>query len=329
MSKLDDLSAWKVFLSLSRTRNLSTTAAEFDVEVSTISRAIGSLEKALGHGLIERNTRPLKLTEAGRHAAEMMSPILDMHAEVVQELLSKNTSLSGRIRISHAQGFVEKYMMPMILEFNSMYPDISFEVVGNGSLTDVLEYRADMAIISFPTEQSRANADHRLFMLSRGRNVYVPIASPKYIEQFGMPIHPRDLKNHTVFLYDGNVRTSTKELCDDDGHAEPVVWNRVLRIGNILGIKKAVMDGLGVSIDMPLFHCYKEITEGTLIPVLPGWAHTPVECYVVLFKSNWNIRRHRIFAEWYSKRLKKFFDGTEEIVRPYWTPPARTVQSQS
>lgn len=155
MSKLDDLSAWKVFLSLSRTRNLSTTAAEFDVEVSTISRAIGSLEKALGHGLIERNTRPLKLTEAGKHAAEMMSPILDMHAEVVQELLSKNTSLSGRIRISHAQGFVEKCMMPMILEFNSMYPDISFEVVGNGSLTDVLEYRADMAIISFPNEQSR------------------------------------------------------------------------------------------------------------------------------------------------------------------------------
>ena len=327
MSKLDDLAAWKVFLSLSRTRNLSTTAAEFDVEVSTISRAIGSLEKALGQGLIERNTRPLKLTEAGKHAAEMMNPILDMHSEVVQELLSKNTSLSGKIRISHAQGFVEKFMMPMILEFNSMYPDISFEVVGNGSLTDVLDYRADLAVISFPTEQKRA--DHRLVTLSRGRNVYVPIASPKYIEQFGKPIHPRDLKNHTVFLYDGSVRGSTKELLNDDGQVEPVVWNRVLRIGNILGIKKAVMDGLGVSIDMPLLHCYKEIAEGTLIPLLPGWAHTPVECYVVLLKSNWNIRRHRIFAEWYSKKLKEFFDGTERIVRPYWTPPTRTKLSQS
>ena len=54
MSKTDDLSAWRVFVTVARSGTLSAAAKALDVEVSSISRAIGGLEKALGCELIRR-----------------------------------------------------------------------------------------------------------------------------------------------------------------------------------------------------------------------------------------------------------------------------------
>ncbi len=48
MTKLNDLNAWRIFVSLCRTGSFSDTAADFDIDVSTVSRSIGGLEKALG-----------------------------------------------------------------------------------------------------------------------------------------------------------------------------------------------------------------------------------------------------------------------------------------
>ena len=100
MSKLDDLSAWRLFCSLCNTRNFSDTAGEFDVEVSTVSRALTSLENALGQTLILRVTRPLQLTESGQIAYEHASNILLQHEEMVKELTQssagrKNSPLFG------------------------------------------------------------------------------------------------------------------------------------------------------------------------------------------------------------------------------------------
>ena len=83
MSKLDDLSAWRMFCSLCKTRNFSDTAAEFDVEVSTVSRAVSSLETALGQDLIKRNMRPLQLTEVGSAAYESAIHVIRLHQEMI------------------------------------------------------------------------------------------------------------------------------------------------------------------------------------------------------------------------------------------------------
>ena len=97
MLKLDDLSAWRLFCSLCNTRNFSDTAGEFDVEVSTVSRALTSLENALGQTLILRVTRPLQLTESGQIAYEHASNILLQHEEMVKELTQSSAGMAGKI----------------------------------------------------------------------------------------------------------------------------------------------------------------------------------------------------------------------------------------
>lgn len=273
MSKLDDLSAWRLFCSLCNTRNFSDTAGEFDVEVSTVSRALTSLENALGQTLILRVTRPLQLTESGQIAYEHASNILLQHEEMVKELTQSSAGMAGKIRLSLAPGSVAVYI-PMLMEFNSQYPEIVFDIVGGGNVQDILQYNADISVASFKSK------DPRIVSYSRGRNVYVPVASRRYIEEHGMPLHPKDLAAHTVLVYDGSVRSATRYLENGDKREE-VKWKQVLRVSNILAIKKSVIDGLGISVDLPLFHCAQEIASGILVPILPGWVHPPVECFCV------------------------------------------------
>jgi DNA-binding transcriptional LysR family regulator len=322
MSKLDDLNAWRLFVSLCKTKNFTDTAAEFDLEVSSVSRAVAALEKNLGQELISRTVRPFQLTKSGLIAEEYAENLLRIHHEMITELQSRNTELEGRIRLSLAQGFVERFLMPLLMEFNSIYPDVSFDVVGGGSLLDVLHCRADIAVVS------SHSSDPRLMSFSRGRNVYVPVASPAYIEKFGMPLHPSDLARHRLLAYSGSVRDSTKELTNGK-ECEKVLWDKVVRVGNILAIKRSVLDGLGVSVDMPLLHCADEIAAGTLVPILPGWYKPPVECFIVTTKANWHVRRHRLFVEWLQKKLQAFFAAKEDLVRPYWTAPLKTVVNEA
>lgn len=277
MSKLDDLSAWRLFCSLCNTRNFSDTAGEFDVEVSTVSRALTSLENALGQTLILRVTRPLQLTESGQIAYEHASNILLQHEEMVKELTQSSAGMAGKIRLSLAPGSVAVYI-PMLMEFNSQYPEIVFDIVGGGNVQDILQYKADISVASFKSK------DPRIVSYSRGRNVYVPVASRRYIEEHGMPLHPKDLAAHTVLVYDGSVRSATRYLENGDKREE-VKWKQVLRVSNILAIKKSVIDGLGISVDLPLFHCAQEIASGILVPILPGWVHPPVECFVCTSKQ--------------------------------------------
>lgn len=317
MSKLDDLNAWRLFTSLCKTRNFSDTAGEFDVEVSTVSRAVSSLENALGQTLILRGTRPLQLTESGKAAYEQVTHILEQHQEMIKELTRSSAGLSGKIRLSFAPGSVAMYI-PMLMEFNSLYPDIVFDISGGGNTQDVLQYKSDIAVVSFKS------TDPHILNFSRGRNVYVPVASPKYIEANGLPLHPRELVNHTVLVYDGSVRPATKTLENKD-LSEEVRWKQVLKVSNILAIKKSVLDGLGVSVDLPLIHCAQEIATGQLVPILPGWVHTPVECFICTSKANWRIRRHRVFIQWFQPKLMSFFQSKEDLVAPFWQLPERTV----
>ncbi len=318
MTRLNDLNAWRIFVSLCRTGSFSDTAADFDIDVSTVSRSIGALEKALGQELFSRNGRPLQLTQVGERAKSHIVPLLQMHNEMISDLQQGSSQLSGKIRLSLAPGFVTRFMMPMLMEFNSMYPDIVFEVGGGGAIQDIIQYRSDIAVVTYKPK------DARIVSFSRGRNVYVPVASPDYIQKYGMPIHPKDLAHHRVLVYNGPVRNPTKVLVKD-GIEEEIVSDKIMKVANILAIRRSVLDGIAVSVDLPLIHCAEEIAEGKLVPILPGWVNPPHECFIITSTSHWRVRRHRIFMEWFRDRLSKFFAEKEDIVRPYWEPPKETV----
>lgn len=254
MSKTDDLSAWRIFVTVARSGTLSAAAKALDVEVSSISRAIGGLEKALGCELIRRNMRPMKLTEAGQAALKRMETILRAHAGLMEALVNDNRALTGRVRLSSAPGFATRKLVPFIREFTEAHPGISVDIQTGGTEADVAKGFVDVAVITGePTLPG-------LVYVSRGRNLYLPVASPDYISRNGLPVTPEQLRQHRGYIYAGPVRPETKVLCRGAVSA-PVEYGTAVRSTDVLAIREAVLSGMGVAADMPLVQIYEDLAD--------------------------------------------------------------------
>lgn len=55
----------------------------------------------------------------------------------------------------------------------------------------------------------------------------------------------------------------------------PVEYGTAVRSTDVLAIREAVLAGMGVAADMPLVQIYEDLTEGRLVPILPGWSRPP------------------------------------------------------
>lgn len=310
MARTDDLQAWRYFLVFARAGTLTAAAKALDTEPSSLSRAIAGLEKTLGVDLIRHSTRPLELTDAGKLAQKRMEAILRAHDSLMETLKDDNRTLEGNIRLSSAPGFASRRLTPLLQRFQAEHPGITVEILGGLREADVQKGLCEIATLTGqPTLPG-------LVYMSRGRNVYVAVASPDYIARHGMPVRPADLRRHAGYVYTGPVRPETKVLHRGE-EEEPVQFATVTRSTDILAVRSAVVEGMGVAVDLPLVHTAEDLKAGRLVPILPGWSHPPVECFNVTSRSAWHMKRVRIFLEWYALAMQELFAGYEREAAPY------------
>ena len=304
MTRIDDLSAWRYFVAFARAGTLTGAAQSLQVETSNVSRAIAALEKALGTELVRHNTRPLEFTEAGLTALRRIEPIIRAHESLVSSIMNDNRSLEGKIRLSSAPGFAARRLTPILQRFHQSYPNITVEILVGLKEAEVQKGLCDIATLTGePTMPG-------LVYMSRGRNVYLPVASPAYILRHGLPVRPEELKNHTGYVYTGPVRPETREIVRGEERAQ-VHYGTAIRSTDVLAVRQAVLDGTGVAVDLPLVQIVEDLAAGRMVPILPGWFRPPIECYNVTSRAAWHKKRIRIFFEWYSRELQQLFKSYE------------------
>ena len=307
MPRTDDLTSWRYFVAFARSGTLTAAAKTLQIEPSNISRAIVALEKALGVELVRHNSRPLVLTDAGKTALKRIETILRAHDSLVETLMNDNRALVGNIRLSSAPGFAARRLTALLHQFREIHPEITVEILSGLKEADVQKGFCEVATLTGePTLPG-------LVYMSRGRNVYLPVTSPEYIRKHGMPVVPDNLRAHTGYVYCGPVREETKTLYRA-GRAEPVQFGQTVRSTDILAIRQALLDGMGVAVDMPLVQIVEDLKEGRLVPILPGWFRPPVECFMVTSRAGWRSKRVRVFLEWYAKAMQALFAAYESDV---------------
>ena len=295
MNKLDNLNRWKIFLSLANTRNFQVTADYFESDLSTITRNLDTLEKALGQKLVFRKTRPLELTEFGKKAQQLMSPHLRKHQQIISELVSVNYLFEGEIRVSVAQG-LSLYMVKLITEFRKYHPKVVFKLAGHGSIADIENNLADIACVTGKISSPE------IFLIPRGKVTYASIAAPSYIKRNPVSNDPAQLKEHTIYQYDGENRTSPCALIRGEERFL-ISGENVLLSADILTIKKAVLDGAGLCLDMPLPLCKAELKKGELVKILPDWHVGEQPTFIAIHQNLLTSRKHRTFAYWLRDKL--------------------------
>ena len=131
---------------------------------------------------------------------------------------------------------------------------------------------------------------------------YASIAAPSYIKRNPVSNAPAQLKEHTIYQYDGENRTSPSALIRGEERFL-ISGENVLLSADILTIKKAVLDGAGLCLDMPLPLCKAELKKGELVKILPDWHVGEQPTFIAIHQNLLTSRKHRTFAYWLRDKL--------------------------
>ena len=99
------------------------------------------------------------------------------------------------------------------------------------------------------------------------------------------------------------------------GRQTPFGWQTKLRLNNPLLAKTACVEGCGILLDLPLHHCFREILDGRLVPLLDGWHIPNLDNYIASTKASGKLVRVQLFIDWYIRQRSEIEGEQKRLVQ--------------
>jgi len=176
MNDWDDL---RYFLATAREGSLTRAAQMLGVNHSTVSRRISAFEDKLGARLFDRSVSGFVVTQAGQ---EMMQTAMRIEKEITlldRQMLSRDMTMTGRLRIATPAALIATFLMPHIASFSLKYPSVEIDIQSSDTLINLHNHEADIAIRSIKNP-SESLMGRRLTPVAKA--IY---ASSSYLERHG------------------------------------------------------------------------------------------------------------------------------------------------
>lgn len=193
---MDKFSAMAVLLKVVEAGTLSAAAKQMNVPLATVSRRIAELEAHLKTRMLNRSSRHLSLTDAGRLYVEASRRILEQVDEAERAAMGVHTDPKGRLTVTAPVVFGRLHMVPIISGFLDAYPDIDVKLVLADRLLDLLDSDVDVAL------RIGDLSDSSLIASNMGAVRRVTCASPSYLAAHGRPQQPEELRDHLCVTFD-------------------------------------------------------------------------------------------------------------------------------
>ncbi len=255
------------FNAVVETGSFSEAGRVLDVQPSSVSRQVTVLEKELGVALLNRTTRSIGLTEAGRQYYGYSRRILQELEEARQAVHALSDTPSGRLRLSMTVGFGESVVLPLIPAFMARYPDISVDIELTERVVDLVDENIDVAL------RSGRLPDSSLIATKVADNDFLLCATPAYLAQKGKPSTPEELSALNCIRY-GYVGWREWYLLGKRPVRLPI--NGPLTVNTVQGQKQLVLNHAGIAL-IPRWAVVDELRRGELMSVLPEYAFSPQE----------------------------------------------------
>lgn len=194
MDRLQELTA---FAAVVEAGGFSAAARRIGESQSAVSKSVSALERRLGVQLLNRTTRSVTPTEAGRRYHERIKPLLDEMSQVDGELMSSTGELSGLVRIAASTTFGRLHVLPLVPRLLALHPKLRLELKLSDGVQDLLTEGIDLAIRISPLRSPDAVVK-RVATTS-----LVCVGSRHYFERQGVPATPEDLVHHNCIVYNG------------------------------------------------------------------------------------------------------------------------------
>jgi DNA-binding transcriptional LysR family regulator len=264
-----DLSDLNAFIAVARAGGFRDAARAGEMSPSGLSEAVRRLETQLGVRLLNRTTRSVAPTEAGKRLLDRLGPALEEVQSALDVVNSARDTPIGTLRLNVPVSAARLVLPTILPDFLAAYPDVQVEIIAEDSFVDVFASGCDAGI----RYDERLEQDMIAVPIGPREQRFAAAASSVYLDRHGRPEHPRELLSHACIR--GRFSSGMINAWEFEHNGELVKLEPsgplVVQIGAAtdLGVEAAVA-GTGV---ICLFEDWLRpyFDSGKLEPVLESW----------------------------------------------------------
>lgn len=284
-----DLDKLRAFQAAAEAGSFTHAGEIIGLSQSAVSRQVSALEAELGVTLFHRHARGLRLTEQGELLFRTAKDVLLRLENTRAKLMDTSETPRGELRVTTSVGLGSGWLAPRMKEFAETYPDVSVQLILTDEELDLAMRAADVAIWLRPPTQADL-IQRKLFTVHC--HVY---ASPDYLAEFGTPIIPEDLDSHRVVSMGPPIPTYLQGInwLQHVGREGQGSRHSVLQVNNIIGMKRAVQNGVGLA----LLPDYIIGENAGLVRIMEGEDMMSFEAYFAYPAEMRSSQRVNIFRE--------------------------------
>ena len=295
MSTLPDFEGLAIFAKVVELRSFSGAAAELNLSKATVSKAVSRVEKRLGSRLLNRTSRRLALTDAGRQLADRAAHILAEGEAAEDAAVAQATVPRGLVRLAAPMSFGVLHIAPLLPEFLASYAEVSVDLHLSDAMVDLVGEGFDAAIRIAALPDSSLVA-RRLCEMPR----YL-VGSPSYLSKHGRPKHPLHLAQHRCIGYSYTTTPETWRFVKD-GRSATVRPSGPLRVNNGDAMMPALIAGTGLGI-LPEFILREALATRRLERLLPNWSLSSGAAYWIAPPGGPRPKRVEVLSDFLVAKL--------------------------
>lgn len=279
--------AIKIFVRVAEEGGFTAAASKLGISVSAVTKAVSRLEDDLNAQLFTRTTRQIRITDYAQDFYERCVAILADLEDAESELQQGTGRARGRVRVVLPFSFGRVTVLPELLRFYDLHPQITLEIDFSDDSVDMIAKGYDVAV------RTGTIADSRLNMRVLTRSTQVTVASPDYLKQRGTPQVPDDLRQHNCIV--GRFGPEWTFLDSDGKPTATHVSGRVI-INSGDALREAAVAGLGLA-QGTWWLFRKDLDAGRVIPVLQDHAAPGLPISILYSANRHTPRKVRAFID--------------------------------
>lgn len=295
---MDRIDLFRIFVRVVKCSSFTRAADTLGMPRSSVSAAVQELEGRVGARLLHRTTRVVSPTHDGSAFYERCLRLI-ADVEEAENIFRQSATPSGRLRIDVPGRIGRLIIAPALPAFLDAYPEIDIDLGVTDRAVNLVEESVDCVLRVGPL------ADSGMIARSIGELRLINVASPAYLERYGLPQSPDDLQNHLAVNYasPSSGRVEAWEWAEHEVLRSMPMRGRVA-VNSAEAYIACCLAGIGL-IQIPAYDVRRHLEARELVEVMPSYRAEPMPMTLLYPHRQHLSRRVHVFADWLESLLKR------------------------
>lgn len=263
---MNQLQAMRVFLQVAESGSFGGAATNLKLSNAVITRYVALLEAHLNTQLLQRTTRCLCLTEAGRAYADGCRHILKQIEAIEANATQMSSVPCGTLKLFASASLSLDNLTPLLSTYRTHYPEVKLQLTLGYRPVDLIENGFDASLVATGSITGTSMTQHPLLTIESAI-----VAAPSYLaQQGGAPDSLNALTKH-IFVGPTHRTSSPTWTFVNAQSSRQLTIEPAYSVNDLAKLREAALAGIGIAI-LPQTMVGEDLTQGKLKRILPEYS---------------------------------------------------------